>query len=111
MFEITRVQAGGVRSLPSTNLVLPQEIGIEGAQIVGHRLTFRYDTRDKQLIPTHGSYVTMAGELGQDLLHREPHRWWRATIDARHHVPHASDRMIFAVRILADAVTGRGIPF
>jgi hypothetical protein len=74
VFGITRVQAGCVGSLPSTKLVFPQETGIEGAQIVGHRLTFRYDTRDKQLIPTHGSYVTMAGELGQDLLHREPHR-------------------------------------
>lgn len=110
-YHEVHVDKGAVTSLPATQTVFPQLIGLGGAQIVGHRLTFRYDTRDRQLIPTRGSYVTVAGELSQNLSHPEPHRWWRTTIDARHYIPHASDRMVFVAHFLADTVNGRAIPF
>ena len=125
-FRDVKVEQGIVDSLPSTQQQFPQVAGIEGAQIIGHRLTLRYDTRDHQLSPTKGSYITASGEFNQNLKHAEENRWWRYTIDARTLIPHAQGQLIFVLRFLADGVAGekletlptgqteeaqRGIPF
>ncbi len=110
-FHDYRVQEGAVTSLPFTKSVFPKLDGIDGAQVVGHKLALRYDTRDRQLITTRGTYVIASVELSQNLLHREPNRWLRTTIDARRYIPHYDDQMVFVARFLADAVNGHGVPF
>ncbi len=110
-YHDVRIDHGAVASLPDTRSVFPEETGVEGAKIVGHRLTFFYDTRDKQLIPTRGTYANMSIEFNQNLEHDEPNRWVRTTFDARHLMPHASDHMVFVAHFLADTVNGRRTPF
>ena len=40
---------------------------MEGATLVGHKLTARYDTRDKQLITTREASVDLSVEFGRPL--------------------------------------------
>ncbi|HXT67838.1 MAG TPA: BamA/TamA family outer membrane protein [Nitrospiraceae bacterium] len=125
-FRNVKVGTGIVDSLPSTEQRFGQVAGVEGAKVIGHRVTLRYDTRDHQLSPTKGTFITASGEFNQNLQHAEDNRWWRYTIDARTLIPHAQGRMIFVARFLADGVAGvkletrptdqgeevqRGIPF
>ncbi len=110
------VQNGVVNSLPTTAQVFPRVAGIHGAQILGHRLTLFYDSRDHQRTPVKGSYVTASGEYNQNFSSHDAHGWWHYTLDARTLVPHAQGWLIFAPRFLVDGVVGdkgeeRGIPF
>src|SRR5439155_1079009 len=85
--------------------------GIDGAQIFGHRLTALYDSRDNLLTPVKGTYASAYFELGHNLIHDQPDRWFRLAIDARHLIPHASGRMVFVGRVMIDKVFSQGIPF
>ena len=105
-FRDVRVDDGVVDSVPSIKQRFGQVAGIEGAQVLGHRLILRYDTRDHQRIPTKGSYITASGEYTQNLKHAEANSWWRYTIDARTLIPHAQGRLIFVSHFLLDGVIG-----
>jgi hypothetical protein len=103
-YHDVRLETGVIPSLPQTMQQFQNTPGVEGAQIVGHRLTLFYDTREHQLTPVRGSYLNLSAEFNQNLQHAEPNRWWRYTVDARHLIPHASDRMVFVAHALLDAV-------
>lgn len=109
-YHDVRVDQGAVSSLPQTRSVFPTLTGIGGAQIVGHKLSFRYDTRDKQLIPTQGSYVNISAEFNQNLKHQEENQWWRFMFDARHLVPHGPG-LVFVAHAFMDSISGPGVPF
>jgi len=106
-YHDVRVEDGIVPSLPQTKLVFPDTPGIEGAQILGHGLTFLYDTRDTVLTPLKGTYVNLLGEFNQNFHTKGRNQWWRMTLDARRLVPHFSDRMVFVARLLVDGVIGQ----
>jgi hypothetical protein len=108
-----RTDAGIVSSLPQAQTQYSQLPGFEGANIVGHKLTARYDTRDKQLITTRGTYVNLSVELNQNLQHSGASPWVRTTLDARHLRPHFDDQLVFVARFFFDTVNGRtqDIPF
>jgi hypothetical protein len=110
-FHDVRVEQGAVDSLPQTKSRFSQLTGIEGAQVFSHKLALRYDTRDKQLVTTRGTYIIGSIELSQNLEREDPNRWLRTTFDASHFFPHMDDRMIFVARFFADAVNGRHTPF
>ena len=112
-FHDIRLDAGIVNSLPQAQAQFNQLPGMEGATIVGHKLTARYDTRDKQLLSTQGTYVNLSVELNQNLQHSGASPWVRTTLDARQLLPHYNDRLVFVARFLLDTVNGhtRGIPF
>lgn len=110
-YHDVRIEQGAVTSLPQTKEVFTHITGLGGANVFGHKLTFFYDTRDKQLIPTHGTYFNVSMELNQNLHHREPNRWLRTTVEAKQLIPHADNRMVFVAHFLADTVNGRGVPF
>ena len=112
-FHDIRLDAGIVNSLPQTQAQFNHLPGIDGATIVGHKLTARYDTRDKQLLSTQGTYVNLSVELNQNLQHSGASPWVRTTLDARHLLPHYDDQLVFVARFLLDTVNGhtRGIPF
>ncbi|MBI3355376.1 MAG: BamA/TamA family outer membrane protein [Nitrospirae bacterium] len=117
--RIVRVDDGVVGSLPRTKQLFPAIPGIAGAQVLGHGLVLRYDTRDNQLIPTKGTYVNLLAEFNQNLQPNEENQWGHATFDARHLIPHASDRMVFVSRVFFNGVFGQierrgttlGVPF
>jgi len=108
-----RIDAGIVSSLPQAQAQFGQLTGMEGANILGHKLTVRYDTRDKQLISTRGTYINLSLELNQNLQHSRPNPWVRSTVDARHLYPHYDDQLVFVTRFFVDTVNGHteGIPF
>ncbi len=108
-----RTDPGIVSSLPQAQIQYRQLPGFEGANIVGHKLTARYDTRDKQLITTRGTYVNLSVELNQNLQHSGASPWVRTTLDARHLRPHFDDQLVFVARFFFDTVNGRtqDIPF
>lgn len=110
-FHYETVQGETVTSLKRTADVYPSLIGINGAQVVGHKLALRYDTRDKQLVTTQGTYVYASAELNQNLMHHGPNRWFRTVFDARHFIPHYDNQMVFVSRVFADSVIGNGVPF
>lgn len=109
-YHDVRVEQGAVTSLPQTKSFFPNLIGIDGAQIVGHKLSLRYDTRDKQLIPTEGTYVNISAEFNQNLKHEEENQWWRFTFDARHLLPHGPG-LVFVAHVFMDSISGPGVPF
>jgi len=110
-YHDVRVEQGVVSSLPQTKQAFQGITGIGGAQILGHKLSIRYDTRDQQLIPSRGTYATGSVEFNQNLQHEEENQWWRVTADGRRLIPHGGDRFVFVGHVLIDAVTGPGVPF
>ncbi|WP_447985738.1 BamA/TamA family outer membrane protein [Nitrospira sp. Nam74] len=117
--RIVRVDDGVVTSLAPTKQIFPGIPGIQGAQVLGHGLTFRYDTRNNQLIPTKGTYVNILAEFNQNLQPNDENQWGHVNVDARHLIPHASDRMVFVSRVMFNGVFGQiekaatslGVPF
>ena len=118
-YRNVRVDDGIVVSLPGTVQQFPAIPGIQGAQVLGHGLTLRYDTRDSQLMPTKGAYVNVLAEFNQNLKPDEENQWGHAALDARQYIPHSSGQMIFISRLLFDGVFGQiehrgttpGVPF
>ena len=118
-YRNVRVDDGAVVSLPGTKQLFATIPGIEGAQVLGHGLTLRYDTRDNQLLSTRGTYVNVLAEFNQNLKPNEENQWGHAALDARHLIPHASDRMVFVSRVSFNGVFGQlerkgsaiGVPF
>ena len=109
-YHDVRVDQGAVNSLPQTSVAFPNVTGIDGAQIVGHKLSLRYDTRDKQLIPTQGSYANVSAEFNQNLKLSGKNQWWRFSFDARQLVPHGPG-LVFAAHAYMDSISGPGVPF
>lgn len=110
-FHEIRIGQGVVESLPQAQSQFPDLTGMEGAQILGHRMTARYDTRDKQLMTTRGTYVNASIEFNQNFKHADPSHWLRTTVDARHYFPHYDDRLTFVARGFADTINGHNVPF
>ena len=118
-YRNVRVDNGIVDSLPRTAQQFPAIPGIQGAQVLGHGLTLRYDTRDSQLMPTKGAYVNVLAEFNQNLQPEEENQWGHTVLDARQYIPHSSDQMIFVSRMLFEGVFGQierrgttlGVPF
>jgi hypothetical protein len=110
-YRDVRIEDGVITSLPQTKAFFNGVAGIGGAQILGHRLTYLYDSRDNVLTPTRGSYVAIYGEVTQNFIHDKPDRWLRYGLDARHSFPHAGGRMVFVARFWLEAVSGQEVPF
>jgi len=106
-----RIAQGVIETLPQATMQFAQLTGMQGADILGHKFTARYDTRDKQLLTTQGTYATISIELNQNFKHPQPTQWLRTVVDARHFFPHYNDQLTFVVRFLGDTVNGHNIPF
>lgn len=110
-FHQVRLDEGIINSLPQIQEGFPTINGIDGADIWGHKLTFRYDTRDRQLISTQGTYVNASVEWNQNFKQHAFTNWWRTTLDARHLIPHFHQRLVFVSHLYADMVNGGTAPF
>lgn len=119
-YRNVRVDDGIIGSLPHTADKYALVPGVQGAQILGHGLALRYDTRDSQLMASKGTYVNLLAEFVQNVEERGNNDWVHTALDARHFLPHASDRMVFVSRLFVNGVFGqiedagsrtRGVPF
>jgi hypothetical protein len=110
-YRSVKVEDGVVPSLPQIGTLFPTVTGLDGAQILGQRVAFRYDTRDSPLTPTKGTTAELYGELNTNLIHEKSDRWFRYGLDARHLILHDDGSAVLAVRFLMEAVNGRNVPF
>lgn len=116
-YRAVTVQNGIIPTLPTTQVAFPTAPGIEGAQMLGTKLSLLYDTRDSQLTPMKGSYVVFSAEWTSNVQHDDANRWVRFILDARHLFPHDGGKKVFVARFLADGVArtdktpNRNIPF
>jgi outer membrane protein assembly factor BamA len=106
-YRVTNIEAGASPSLPQTSVAFPTTPGIDGSEVVGHGLTMAYDTRDNELTPLEGTYVTAFTEYDQNIKFSERNRWWRITGEWRYFLPHDDYQMVFVPHFLIDSEVGQ----
>ncbi len=109
-FREVRVQPGGT-SLPYSLERFPNVDGMQGASILGHRVTFHYDTRDNLVSPTAGSQVTAYAELNQNLRNGDNPVYSRYELEFRRIFPSESKRAILIIRGDLQTTFGTEVPF
>jgi outer membrane protein assembly factor BamA len=109
-FRDVSLQRGGT-DLPFTVDRFPNVDGIRGATILGHRVTFHYDTRDSLVTPTDGMQVTTYAELNQNLRNGDHPVFSRYEIEVKKLFPSESKRAILVVRADLQATLGSKVPF
>ena len=109
-FREVRVQRGGT-DLPFSKEQFPNVDGMEGASILGHRVTFLYDTRDNLASPTDGTQVTAYAELDQNLRNGTNPVYYRYRLELKKLLPSQSKRAILVVRADLQTTFGNQVPF
>lgn len=109
-YRDVRVQRGAT-DLPFSIERFAQTDGMEGASILGHRITFLYDTRDNLVSPTDGSQVIAYAELNQNLRHGDNPVFYRYALDIKRLFPSESKRVILVVRGNLQTTFGKQVPF
>ncbi len=109
-FRDVSLQRGGT-DLPFTVDRFPNVDGVRGATILGHRVTFHYDTRDSLVTPTDGMQVTAYAELNQNLRNGDYPVFSRYEIEVKKLFPSESKRAILVVRADLQATLGSEVPF
>lgn len=105
------VQRGVVTTFPFAREQFPTVDGMDGAAIVGHRVTFHYDTRDNLVTPTDGMQVTAIAELNQNLRNESHPVYSRYELEIKKLLPSESKRAILVVRADIQATLGTQVPF
>ena len=105
------VQRGVVKTFPFAGQQFPTVDGIGGAAIVGHRVTFHYDTRNNLVTPTDGMQVTAYAELNQNLRNQDHPIYSRYELEVKKLFPSESKRAILVVRADLQATIGTQVPF
>ena len=110
-YREVRVQRGGVTDLPYSGQLFSTVNGMEGAAILGHRVTFHYDSRDNLISPTVGTQITSYYELNQNFRNGTNPLFTRFELDVKKLFPSESKRMILVVRGNLQATNGFEVPF
>jgi len=120
MNEVTQIAVGqryremrlqrGATDLPFTLERFTTD-GVQGASILGHRLTFHYDTRDSLVSPTDGTQVTAYAELNQNLRNGDNPVYYRYELEVKKLFPSQSKRLILVVRGDIQTTFGKQVPF
>ncbi|MGH7255214.1 MAG: BamA/TamA family outer membrane protein, partial [Nitrospirales bacterium] len=119
--EVTQIAVGqrfreigvqrGATDLPFTKDLFGNVDGASGATILGHRLSFFYDTRDNLISPTDGMRVTAYAELNQNLRSGDHPVFYRYALDVVKLLPSESKRLILVLRGNLQTTFGKEVPF
>jgi len=102
----------GATDLPFTGTVFPNVPGVEGqTNIVGHRASFKYDTRNSLVTPTDGMAVNAYAELNQNASDSSHPVYSRYELELKKLLPSESKRAILVVRADLQATIGDQVPF
>jgi outer membrane protein assembly factor BamA len=101
-FEVGR---GGVPGLPFTGDVFPDLPGIQGATIHAQRVALIHDSRDSQITPTMGLYLSLFGEASTELLGSDAD-YLKAGVEIIWLKPFFNQRLIFVGRGLFEGTSG-----
>lgn len=109
-YREVRVQRGAT-DLPFSLERFPEVDGMQGASILGHRISFYYDTRDNLVTPTAGSQVTAYAELNQNLRNGDHPVYYRYGLEFKRLFPSESKRIILVIRGELQTTFGEQVPF
>ena len=101
----------GVTELPFTGDTFPNVPGVEGATILGQRVSFHYDTRDNLITPTDGAAITAYAELNYNLRNRDNPLYSRYELEVKKLFASDSKRAILIMRGDLQATLGTDVPF
>ena len=110
-FRDVRLQKGAT-DLPFTVDRFPTVDGVQGESIIlGHQVTFYYDTRNNLVSPTDGMAVTAYAEVNQNIRNSDHPVYSRYEIEVKKLFPSESKRAILVVRADLQATIGSQVPF
>jgi outer membrane protein assembly factor BamA len=119
--EVTQIAVGqrfrdvslqrGATDLPFTVDRFPAVHGVRGATILGHRVTFHYDTRDNLISPTVGTQITAYAELNQNLRNGTYPVFARTELEIKKLFPSESKHRILVIRADLQTTHGFQVPF
>ena len=101
----------GATDLPFTGTVFPTVSGVQGAIILGERLTFYYDTRNNLVTPTDGMAITAHAEINYNFNRGADQLYSRYGLEVKKMFASESKRAILVVRGDLQATIGTDVPF
>jgi outer membrane protein assembly factor BamA len=101
----------GATSLPFTLDAFPTTPGVNGATILGERVSFHYDTRDHLLTPTDGTQITVYAEINNNFKDSAHPMYSRYEMEVKKLLPSESKRAILVLRADIQATIGTNVPF
>lgn len=111
-YREVQIQPGGARGVPQLlDTSLSSTAGVDGASILGSRITFHYDTRDNLTSPTVGTQITAYAELNNNFSNSERPIYGRYEVDIKKMFPSESKKMILVVRGNLQMTQGFEVPF
>jgi outer membrane protein assembly factor BamA len=105
------VGTGRVERLPFLRDRFPDLPGGFGSTILGHRLSFTYDTRDIDYTPSTGALVTLYTEIDRNFETGNDRYYTGSRLDARFYFSSSDGRFSTAVRGAFFITGGHQIPF
>lgn len=110
-FRNVRLERGAT-DLPFSVDRFPTVDGMVGETIIlGHRMSFHYDTRNNLVTPTDGMAVTAYAELNQNIRNGDHPVFSRYELEIKKLFPSESKRAILVVRADLQATIGSQVPF
>jgi len=101
-----RIDLGKVKSLPFTGTIFPDAPGLQGALVLGHRLSLTYDSRDDVSTTSTGRYGAVYAEMAHDF-EQNASPFQKFGLDLRTWFPTAGKRYITALRSRVELTTGQ----
>lgn len=110
-FRDVRLQPGATE-LPYTGDRFADIDGVGGESIiVGHRVSFHYDTRNNLITPTDGMAINAYAELNQNIRNGDHPIFSRYELEIKKMFPSESKRAILVIRADLQATIGNQVPF
>lgn len=101
----------GATKLPFTATTFPTASGVDGATILGERITFYYDTRNSLVTPTDGTAITAYAEMNHNFQEGAEPLYSRYGIEMKKLFASESKRAILVLRGELQATIGTDVPF
>jgi outer membrane translocation and assembly module TamA len=101
----------GATDLPFTATNFPTTPGVDGATILGERITFYYDTRNNLVSPTDGMAITAYAEMNHNFHKDAEPLYSRYGLEVKKLFASESKRAILVVRGELQATLGTNVPF
>jgi outer membrane protein assembly factor BamA len=101
----------GATDLPFSGDLFPDAPGVQGATILGQRISFHYDTRNNLVTPTDGMAVTAYAELNYNFKNGADPLYSRYGLEIKKMFASESKRAILVIRGDLQATLGTDVPF
>ncbi|NGZ10938.1 MAG: hypothetical protein CV088_16395 [Nitrospira sp. LK70] len=105
------IQPGAATMFPFSRDVFPQDPGMDGAAILGQRISFHYDTRNNLVTPTDGMALTAYAELNLNFHKGAEPLYSRYGLQITKMLASESKRAILVVHGELQATLGSDVPF